>query len=230
VHISLQACRECFAPVSTEATSCPKCGVPNPMGADWVRGACLGCAKHIAVPPTGGVCEHCGIMNPLTPLMGSKRRKRSSRRRRSSSRRRSTGPSVLGLVGNAVLATGALAPVISVPLVGAQNLVQNGGGDGTIILGLALIGFLLSVLGGARWMTLTGGASLLLVVANFVHFITIIDEVQRELDAELAGDPFRGVADVMMGRVQLQWGWALLLAGAVLVISAGVQAFRDRES
>lgn len=79
-------------------------------------------------------------------------------------------------------------------------------------------------------MTLTGGASLLLVVANFVHFITIIDEVQRELDAELAGDPFRGVADVMMGRVQLQWGWALLLAGAVLVISAGVQAFRDRES
>jgi len=40
------------------------------------------------------------------------------------------------------------------------------------------------------------------------------------MESELAGTPFRGLADMAMQLVQLQWGWAILIVGAALVISA----------
>jgi len=40
------------------------------------------------------------------------------------------------------------------------------------------------------------------------------------MESELAGNPFRGLADMAMQSVQLQWGWALLIVGAALVIAS----------
>lgn len=40
------------------------------------------------------------------------------------------------------------------------------------------------------------------------------------MESELAGNPFSGIADMAMQSVQLQWGWALLVIGAALVIAS----------
>ena len=40
------------------------------------------------------------------------------------------------------------------------------------------------------------------------------------MEAELRGNPFRGLADMTLQSVQLQWGWALLIIGAVLIIAS----------
>ena len=64
--MALEDCRECGNAVSTEARTCPKCGVPDPTGPRWPKGQCLGCGKEIAVQP-GGSCPHCGVEDPLTP-------------------------------------------------------------------------------------------------------------------------------------------------------------------
>jgi len=40
------------------------------------------------------------------------------------------------------------------------------------------------------------------------------------MENELAGNPFRGLADLAMQSVQLQWGWALLIIGAIFIIVA----------
>jgi hypothetical protein len=39
---------------------------------------------------------------------------------------------------------------------------------------------------------------------------------------ELADNPFRGLADVMVQQVQLQYGWAVLVIGVMLIFAAAI--------
>ena len=39
-----------------------------------------------------------------------------------------------------------------------------------------------------------------------------------DAELELADNPFRGLADMAISSVQLQWEWALLVVGAALLI------------
>jgi len=47
-----------------------------------------------------------------------------------------------------------------------------------------------------------------------------MSEANAQMETELADNPFRGLADMAMQSVQLQWGWALLVVGAALVIAS----------
>jgi hypothetical protein len=42
------------------------------------------------------------------------------------------------------------------------------------------------------------------------------------METKLAGNPFRGIADVAMQSVQIQWGWAVLIVGAGFLIAAAM--------
>lgn len=50
---------------------------------------------------------------------------------------------LLGLIGSIVLFIGVFTPIVSIPLIGEMNYFQNGKGDGTIVLILAVISFIL---------------------------------------------------------------------------------------
>ena len=45
-----------------------------------------------------------------------------------------------------------------------------------------------------------------------------MSQFKAEMELELTDNPFRGLADMAISSVQLQWGWALLVVGAALVI------------
>jgi hypothetical protein len=45
-------------------------------------------------------------------------------------------------------------------------------------------------------------------------------EVKAQMQEKLSNNPFKGIADVAMQSVQIQWGWAVLVVGAVLLIAA----------
>jgi hypothetical protein len=45
------------------------------------------------------------------------------------------------------------------------------------------------------------------------------------METELKDNPFRGLADVAVQSVQLEWGWAVLVIGIVLLIA--VAAMKD---
>ena len=47
-----------------------------------------------------------------------------------------------------------------------------------------------------------------------------ISEARTEMQSDLAGNPFGGIANAAMQSVQIQWGWAVLVVGAVLIIAA----------
>ena len=127
---------------------------------------------------------------------------------------------LLGLIGSIVLFIGVFAPIVSIPIVGNMNYFQNGKGDGTIILVLAVISLILvlTMKYNGLWFTSIGSIGVMLF--TFINFQSKISQVKADMDSELADNPFRGLAEMAMQSVQLQWGWALLVVGAALVIAS----------
>jgi len=126
----------------------------------------------------------------------------------------------LGLIGSAVLFVGVFAPIVSIPIMGNINYFQNGKGDGTIVLVLAVVSVILVLLKKFKGLWFTGLGSMAIMVFTFINFQMNLANIKTQMEAELAGNPFRGIADMAMQSVQLQWGWALLIVGAVLVIAS----------
>ena len=50
-----------------------------------------------------------------------------------------------------------------------------------------------------------------------------MSEMRDKMNTELAGNPFRGLAEGMAQAVQIQWGFGVLLVGAVLVLLAAAK-------
>jgi hypothetical protein len=115
---------------------------------------------------------------------------------------------ILGIVGSLVLVLGVFSPLISHPIMGTINYFHNGKGDGVIVLVLAGISLLLSLsrIYGGLWFTglLSGGC----LAFTFIRFWTALDEMKSE-------NPL-----LATGGIQMQWGWAILTAGVLMVLAA----------
>jgi hypothetical protein len=136
-----------------------------------------------------------------------------------------TNRQLLGILGSAILFIGVFMPMVKLPVVGDMNYFQNGRGDGVIILVLAVISFLLVLIGWYRelWITSLGSAAVL--AFTFFNFQSKMSQATTQLETELKDNPFRGLADLAVQSVQLQWGWAVLVIGIVLLIV--VAAMKD---
>lgn len=125
---------------------------------------------------------------------------------------------LFGLIGSAVLFVGVFTPIVSIPLMGNLNYFQNGKGDGVIILVLAIISFILVLLKKFKGLWFTGIGSVAIMIFTFINFQIALSSSKMQIETELSGNPFRGIADMAMQSVQIQWGWALLIVGAIFVI------------
>ena len=123
-------------------------------------------------------------------------------------------PRLLGIIGSIALLIGVFLPAVSSSIRGSLSYFQNGKSDGTIVLVLAVISFFLVLVKGYRWLLLTGLASLGDMVFAFLNFRRRMFEARTE-----AAD--KSVRDVIEA-VNLQWGWAVLVVGAGLLIAAAV--------
>jgi hypothetical protein len=63
---------------------------------------------------------------------------------------------------------------------------------------------------------------------TFIHFQIIMHDIKKNMNAKLADNPFRGLADAAVEAIQLQWGWAVLVLGASMLIAAAVIAKTGR--
>lgn len=127
---------------------------------------------------------------------------------------------MLGLAGSGLLFLGVFMPIVSIPIVGSMTYFMNGRGDGTIVLVLAVASLILTLSRQYTWLWATGAASLGMMIFTFVNFQVGMSRAMAQMNADLKGNPFRGIADLAFQSVQLQWGWAVLLIGAALVIAA----------
>jgi hypothetical protein len=137
---------------------------------------------------------------------------------------------LLGLIGSLVLFIGVFAPIMSVPIMGDINYFRNGEGDGTIVLILAVISFILVLAKNYKGLWFTGISSLGIMLFTFMNFQSKMSEAKSDMESELAGNQFRGLVDMAMQSVQLQWGWALLIVGAALVIASAAVKDEDQDN
>lgn len=101
-----------------------------------------------------------------------------------------------GIAGSIILFVGVFTPIISMPIVGSMNYYNTAKGSGVLLLLFAV-------------------ASLILVIKKMYKFLWVIVVTGYSL---VLGK----LAVLMLDSVQLQWGWAVLMAGPMLIqASAG---------
>jgi predicted small integral membrane protein len=136
----------------------------------------------------------------------------------------------IALIGAGLLFIGAFMPIVSAPIIGSINYFQNGKGDGVIIVLLAISTAGLALAGRAQQVLWTGLASVAMLAFTFFRFQSGLSEMKERVATDLADNPFRGLADMAVNSVQLQWGWAVLVLGAALVTYAGWTAQRSLQT
>lgn len=134
----------------------------------------------------------------------------------------------LAQLGAAILVGGLFLPIVSLPIVGSVNLF-NGGTNlvATLVVALAAIAAFLAArdrAGDAIW---PGASAAVLLAILFANLQWRISSMKRELETDLADNPFAGIARAASGAVQVEWGWLVLAAGAGLICYAAVLARRE---
>lgn len=129
---------------------------------------------------------------------------------------------ILGLVGSLILFIGVFTPIINLPIVGSMNYFQNGRGDGVIILVLAAFSVFLTLNKRYKFLLFTGGVSLAILAFTFITFQVRMSQMQSQMKESMKDNPFGGLGEAMLSTVQIQWGWAILIVGAALLIVAAL--------
>jgi len=128
------------------------------------------------------------------------------------------------LAGAALLVIGAFLPVLSLPIAGSINYFSNGHGDGTIVIVLALGAAVTGFLRASWFPALLGLIAAYVIGYDFFNAIRHISEMKTGMTADLKGNPFAGLATAMAESVQLQWGWAVLALGALILMASALIA------
>jgi hypothetical protein len=126
--------------------------------------------------------------------------------------------------GSVLLLLGAFLPALSVPVLGSISYFDNGKGAGIFIVLLALASFILAARNRERFLLYTGSASAALVLAGMLYLMFKIDKLKSELASDASDGLASAFAGALSTTIQLQWGWAILLLGSLLVLSAGISA------
>ena len=56
------------------------------------------------------------------------------------------------------------------------------------------------------------------MVYTLVNLMSLISDIQADLETSLAGNPFAGLAQGLAGTIQLQWGWVVMFAGVAIAV------------
>lgn len=129
-------------------------------------------------------------------------------------------PQIMGFLGVAILLLGVFSPMVSLPVVGTLAYFRNGHIDAIALIGFAIAAAICLAKQRYDWVYGPGLGALFLIGITFYAIQSKLSDLKSNMDRELLGNPFRGLADAAMASVQLQWGWILLLLGAVLILSA----------
>ncbi len=135
---------------------------------------------------------------------------------------------LFAIIGCFVLTIGVFAPLVSMPFMGSLNYFKNGRGDGVFVLVLAGLSLIAALCRRYGWLWLTGLGSLGMLTFTFFNFQDGMSEMKAKMARDLEGNPFRGFGDLAVESIQMQWGWAVLLAGGImLLIAAGMKENRE---
>jgi hypothetical protein len=125
---------------------------------------------------------------------------------------------LIGGLGAILLFLGVFMPIFGMPIGGSLNYsglyFQNGRGDGVLIIVFTLLAFLLLGRRSYNLLWLPGVASFGVLAYTYFNLQSRLSQAKREFGED------------MISTVQLEWGWAILVVGAVLLLVAA--AWKDQ--
>jgi hypothetical protein len=127
---------------------------------------------------------------------------------------------LLSVVGSVLLFVGVFMPLVSVPILGNMNYFQNGKGDGVVIIILTGVSLFLALTERFKGLLITGILSLAMLAFTFFGFQWKMSQARAEMGK--SDNLFKGFGEKMLETVQLQWGWAILIVGAGMLIAAAL--------
>ncbi len=127
---------------------------------------------------------------------------------------------MVGLIGSALMFLGVFCPFVSVPIIGHLNYFQNGRGDGAIVLLFALGSAALACTRRFTLLWFTGGGTLGVLALTYLNLGATLEDLRSQMQTDLRGNPFARLGEMAVQSVQMQWGVAVVVLGAVLVIAS----------
>lgn len=118
---------------------------------------------------------------------------------------------------------GVFAPAISFPVTGSMNYFNSlnfflrTSSDGFIIVVLAMLSFILTLTKRIKFLVLTGGLSLTIVIVTFFNVRSLIGSIRADIIPAMENNLFGGG---MLDMIQFEWGWPVLLIGAITLMTA----------
>lgn len=129
---------------------------------------------------------------------------------------------IIALASAALWLLGPSLRSISLPLVGSMNYFQNGHGDEVLVVGFAVLAAFGAFAQSRTKLLIAGIGSLAMLAFTFINFQSKMSNLHSSMDQDLGDNPFKGIADAMVQTVELQWGWAVVLIGAVGVLGCAI--------
>jgi hypothetical protein len=224
----LAECRECTAEVSTEAVTCPRCGVPDPAR-DHDKVPCYYCRKP--VDATSTVCPACDTKYPAAYSRPNWLR----RKRRAASDGWQLWQTI-ALVGAVAVGLGVFLPLVRAPIVGSLSYFGNGFGEGVILLLLMGLAIVFILMARPRLVYIPGGLSAVLLVWFLLRFNSIVGDLRRGIPPDDIGvfeefadelDLFQEFADTLAASFGLQWGFGVLALGTLVLLIGAYLGSRE---
>jgi len=131
---------------------------------------------------------------------------------------------LIGSIGCIILLLGVFAPVVKAPVVGGINFLNDNKTSGAIMLVLAIVSYVLIRFRYIKGLWATGLASFGVIIVSFIRLQRRLHEIRSDVDSSLAGTPLSGLGDFASKSIQVQWGWAVLIIGAALIVLAASMA------
>jgi hypothetical protein len=141
-------------------------------------------------------------------------------------------PRLLGFFGSAVLAAGAGAPLIYIPIVGTISYLRHPSYFSScnigelVILAAAGLSIVFALLRRFKWLWVTGTvafAQLIATIAMFQHSAAVV--VAKANQPALV-DPTLMWASAALQHAHFEWGIAVIGGGAVMVLAAAAWQIR----
>ena len=128
---------------------------------------------------------------------------------------------IAGLIGAVMILGGVFSPILRGPIIGRVTYLEFSRGEAIVATAFALIAVLLVLFRRPDWVWLMGTGALATLAYSFIRIQVSLSGSAPVALKKLLNSPFEGINQMMRHAMQIDWGWGLLLGGAILVIAAG---------